>query len=276
MNPYGLAAAIGVFFLSFAPPAQTAATDPISGTWTGYIARDSNTTDRIQLTFALTLKDSVVSGKADGPKASPGILKNGTFDAATGAIAFDVEVQDAEKTFVAFDGKLTGDKMSGRVLLLSQPGVFSLLRSAVGADSPADAPALQGISTEEALQKSFAEVHGHIVKAAETIPPDKYTYQPAKSVRTVGQLLGHIADGYDYFCGRAQRRAVEWSDATANGPTDKAAIAAALKKAGAGCSTAYAGGGVPLLIQNLNHTNQHYGNIVTYMRMLGLTPPSSQ
>jgi uncharacterized damage-inducible protein DinB len=23
------------------------------------------------------------------------------------------------------------------------------------------------------------------------------------------------------------------------------------------------------------HTNLHYGNLVTYMRMLGLTPPSS-
>ena len=274
MKPCGLAAAIGIFFLSSLAAAQTPASDPISGTWTGYIARDSNTTDRIQLTFELTLKDSVVSGKADGPKAAPGLLKYGKFDAATGAIAFEVEVQDAEKTLVAFDGKLAGDKMDGRVTLLGKPGVFSLSRSAAGADSP---PAPQGgMSTEEALQKSFAEVSGHILKAAETIPPDKYGYQPATSVRTVGQLLGHIADGYNYFCGRAQRRAVEWSDATANGPTDKAAIAAALKKAGDGCTSAYASGAIPLLIANLNHTNQHYGNIVTYMRMLGLTPPSSQ
>ncbi|MBI3680399.1 MAG: hypothetical protein HY235_08380 [Acidobacteria bacterium] len=33
-----------------------------------------------------------------------------------------------------------------------------------------------------------------------------------------------------------------------------------------------------LLIQNFNtsHNNEHYGNIVTYMRIKGLVPPSSE
>ena len=29
------------------------------------------------------------------------------------------------------------------------------------------------------------------------------------------------------------------------------------------------------LLNNLSHTNQHYGNIVTYLRMMGLVPPTS-
>ena len=275
MKLNALAVAAGIVVLSLHAAAQTPAADLLSGTWSGYIARDSNTADKLQLTFTLALQDTVVSGRAEGPAASPGVLKNGRFDAATGAIAFDVEVQDSAKTTVAFDGKLVGDKIAGRIMLMGQPGVFSLLRGPAAADSPA-APEAGGMRVEEALQKSFAEVSGHILKAAETIPPDKYTYQPAKSVRTVGQLFGHVADGYNYFCGRAQKRAVEWSDATATGPNDKTAITAALKKAAEGCHAAYASGAAPLLIANLNHTNQHYGNIVTYMRMLGLTPPSSQ
>ena len=31
-----------------------------------------------------------------------------------------------------------------------------------------------------------------------------------------------------------------------------------------------------LLVQNIGHNNEHYGNIVTYLRMKGLVPPSSQ
>ncbi|MNC95706.1 hypothetical protein D3C83_128910 [compost metagenome] len=30
------------------------------------------------------------------------------------------------------------------------------------------------------------------------------------------------------------------------------------------------------LIYNTSHTNEHYGNLVTYMRLQGLVPPSSQ
>jgi uncharacterized damage-inducible protein DinB len=31
-----------------------------------------------------------------------------------------------------------------------------------------------------------------------------------------------------------------------------------------------------ILILNIGHNNEHYGNIVTYMRLKGLVPPSSQ
>jgi hypothetical protein len=30
-----------------------------------------------------------------------------------------------------------------------------------------------------------------------------------------------------------------------------------------------------MLIYNTSHTNEHYGNLVTYMRLQGLVPPSS-
>jgi uncharacterized damage-inducible protein DinB len=30
------------------------------------------------------------------------------------------------------------------------------------------------------------------------------------------------------------------------------------------------------LLYSTVHDNEHYGNIVTYMRMLGMVPPSSQ
>lgn len=128
----------------------------------------------------------------------------------------------------------------------------------------------------DAAKSGFAEVAGWIAKAAELVPAERYTYQPVKTVRTFGQLVAHIVDGNSYFCGRAAGKAVQWSDATANGRTDKATLLPQLKASLAACTATYdAGTGIPMLIANIGHASLHYGNIVTYMRMLGLTPPSS-
>ena len=31
-----------------------------------------------------------------------------------------------------------------------------------------------------------------------------------------------------------------------------------------------------MLVQNISHSNEHYGNLVTYMRLKGLVPPSTE
>jgi uncharacterized damage-inducible protein DinB len=125
------------------------------------------------------------------------------------------------------------------------------------------------------LGKGFAELSGWIMKAAEIVPADKYSYKPAPTVRTFGELLGHIADGSNYFCGRAAGRKVQWSDANAQGNTEKATVIPKLKEALDACSAAHEAGQLGALIANYGHANLHYGNMATYMRMLGLVPPSS-
>lgn len=52
---------------------------------------------------------------------------------------------------------------------------------------------------------------------------------------------------------------------------------AKLKEATSRCTAAYgsASANMPPLVGNLSHTNLHYGNLVVYLRMLGLVPPSS-
>jgi uncharacterized damage-inducible protein DinB len=133
-----------------------------------------------------------------------------------------------------------------------------------------------GSDAAATLRKNFDEVSGWIAKAAELVPADKYTYRPAPSVRTFGQLIAHVADGYNFYCGRAAGRKIEWSDAVEKGSTDKATLAQKLKQSADACKAVYGGTGqVGALIDNVGHTNLHYGNIITYVRMLGLVPPSS-
>ena len=270
MKSKGLALAVGVLLAqSLAAQTATMAGDAITGTWTGFMARD---TDRVPITVTLKWESNSITGKVEGPPRL-GIVKSGTFDKASGAMKFEVEVQDDRKTNVTFDGKLMNDKASGNVLMNGQTGTFSLTRGTAAATMPE--PQAGGMPPNEALQKEFATVSGYVTKSAEMIPAEKYSYQPVKTVRTVGQLIAHIADGYNYFCANGSGKKVEWSDAVEKGATDKATVTAKLKQATDACTAAYAAGGAPPLIENYGHTNLHYGNLITYLRMLGLVPPSS-
>lgn len=124
------------------------------------------------------------------------------------------------------------------------------------------------------VRGGFDEVSAWVLKAADLVPADKYSYQPVPTVRSFGQLIGHIADGQNYYCARAAGRNPEWSDAVEKGSQDKAVLIQKLKDSNAVCAAASTGAFGPLMA-NVAHDNLHYGNIITYMRMLGLVPPSS-
>ena len=151
------------------------------------------------------------------------------------------------------------------VLLLSAASSF-------GQSTPEKPP---DITTE--LRNGFNEVNGWVTQAAEMVPADKYNYRPVDTVRTFGQLIAHIADSYNYFCTNAAGTKVEWSEAVEKGKTDKDTLLPKLKEAVGRCNTAYGSSNAQFrqLLMNVGHTNLHYGNIITYMRMMGLKPPSS-
>ncbi|HEX6650279.1 MAG TPA: DinB family protein [Pyrinomonadaceae bacterium] len=144
--------------------------------------------------------------------------------------------------------------------------------SAFGQSTPEKAP---DVATE--LRNGFNEVNEWVTKSAEMVPADKYSYRPADTVRTFGQLIAHVTDSYNFFCARGAGNKVEYSDATEKGNTDKDTLLPKLKEAVGKCNAAYgsANGQFRPLFVNVGHTNLHYGNIITYLRMMGLKPPSS-
>ena len=151
-----------------------------------------------------------------------------------------------------------------------------LVLSAVAVAAAAHAQTRNPPSAIEMMGQGFAEVSGWVLKAAEAVPADKYSYRPVATVRTFGQQVAHIADAYVWYCTNAAGKKVEWSDAIEKGPNDKATLLAKLKTATNRCTAIYEGAPLtPHMGGVVGHTNLHYGNIVTYMRMLGLTPPSS-
>ena len=161
--------------------------------------------------------------------------------------------------------------MKFRILSIVCCVLFSAI-SAFGQSTPEKAP---DISSE--VRKGFNEVNDWVMKAAEAVPADKYNYRPVDTVRTFGQQIAHITDSYNYFCANAAGNKVEWSEAVEKGTTDKDTLLPKLKEAVGKCNAAYGSGNAQLrpLFINVSHTSLHYGNIITYMRMMGLKPPSS-
>ena len=157
-------------------------------------------------------------------------------------------------------------------ILLTISCLLLPLASSFAQSAPEKTP---DVSTE--LRNGFNEVNGWVTKAAEMVPADKYNYRPVDTVRTFGQLIGHITDSYNYFCAHGSGTKVEWSDPVEKGATDKDTLLPKLKEAVGRCNAAYSSGNAQLrpLFTNVGHTSLHYGNIITYIRMLGLKPPSS-
>jgi len=138
----------------------------------------------------------------------------------------------------------------------------------------------------------WEQMTSNIAKAAEQMPESDYSFRPVATVRTFGQLIGHVAGAQALICGSALGEKTAGEDDIEKSKTTKADLVAALKTTTEYCRKAYAmsdarsAGMTKLfgqdqtrlsaLMLNATHNAEHYGNIVTYMRVKGMVPPSSQ
>ena len=153
------------------------------------------------------------------------------------------------------------------------------------AQSPADAAIT-------ALREQWKGAIGNITAAANELTEAEYAYRPIAGVRTFGALVGHVAGTQNMLCAVVLGDKPAAEDAIETGPQTKAVLVAALTASTAYCAKAYAIAGaagaavvdvfgekgtkVGALALNAVHDGEHYGNIVTYMRMQGKVPPSSK
>ncbi|HXE74723.1 MAG TPA: DinB family protein [Candidatus Xenobia bacterium] len=154
------------------------------------------------------------------------------------------------------------------------------------------------VSTDDpastALRHFYNIAKRNILRGAEKMPEESYAFKPTPEVRSFGELLMHIAEGEYLFCssvkgepGPYARGELEKSKMT------KAEITAALNDAFNYCEPVFAGltdaqlgdkvqffgrettKSRPLTLA-VAHSWEHYGNMVTYLRLKGIVPPSSE
>ena len=139
-------------------------------------------------------------------------------------------------------------------------------------------------------RQTYAMIKDSLLKAADRMPEEYYSFRTVPPVRTFGEMIGHVADGQSMMCGVVKGAPVAPSAA---GKTSKAALVAALRASFDACDPIYAsmtdavGAGkvkwarwemskLGLLNWNISHDNEMYGIIAAFLRIKGLVPPSSE
>ncbi len=164
----------------------------------------------------------------------------------------------------------------------------SVLLSAAALGASALHAQIPAAHIAEAKQR-FGTVRDNIVKAAEAMPEESYSYKPTPDIRSFGALMGHIADAQAGICGGASGKP---KPVGASKMTAKADLVAALKESAAACDAAFEGtteanaadpasmgqmksSRLGLLEYNTGHDLEEYGYAAVYLRMKSVVPPTS-
>ncbi|MGH9834609.1 MAG: DinB family protein [Blastocatellia bacterium] len=170
--------------------------------------------------------------------------------------------------------------------------VFVAAASAIAfaqtAQTTSPAQSANPMSTE--LKQMYTGVKNNLVKMAEKMPEEHYSFKATAEIRTFGQLVAHVADSQARTCSavNGEQKAVN-----AGSKTTKADLVAALKESFAICDKAIdsltdakAGEMITMgqrqrsklgaLAGTTSHSNLEYGYMAVYLRLKGIVPPSSE
>jgi DinB superfamily len=143
----------------------------------------------------------------------------------------------------------------------------------------------------DAVMTRYKNIRQSLLDSAEVMPADSYSFRLTPAQRTFAEWVGHVASGNFGYC--AVIKGEKTPDTShIHDAADKAVLSQALKKSFDYCDAALAGmtdakalaaasvGGKQLypvtgMVNLVSSGNEHYGNMVGYMRAKGITPPST-
>jgi uncharacterized damage-inducible protein DinB len=143
------------------------------------------------------------------------------------------------------------------------------------------------------LQKSYASIKPNLLKAADKMPAEDYTFKPTPDIRTFARVVNHVTEAQLHICGAANNTDSSALPKVPADTADKATIVEALKASFAECDKAYSGltdanltdmlpagqvkrSRLSMLWGNVAHDNEQYATLSLYLRLKGLVPPSSE
>jgi uncharacterized damage-inducible protein DinB len=145
----------------------------------------------------------------------------------------------------------------------------------------------------EALQRAHAGAFRNLVESAEKMPEADYSFVGAKDIRTFGGFVGHVINASYSNCARAKGEPNPNKEDFEKMPPPKAKLVEAIKAAQAYCDAVYNAQTdaslaemIPqgqaqaprgsVLLGNIAHNNNEYGQMVLLLRLKGIVPPSTE
>jgi uncharacterized damage-inducible protein DinB len=157
-----------------------------------------------------------------------------------------------------------------------------------------DAGFNEALSPSMAVKAMHATIRQNLADAAAQMPAEEYSFKATPQVRSFAELIGHVVNANFFFCSQAKGEPSP-SKENFERVTDKAVMVKGMNEAMKYCDEVYSGttdanynalitmagpakkqasrGSV--LVFNTTHNNEHYGNIIVYMRLKGHVPPST-
>jgi uncharacterized damage-inducible protein DinB len=151
----------------------------------------------------------------------------------------------------------------------------------------------QGSPFASELQASYERIKPNILKAADKMPAENYSFKPTPDIRTFARVVNHVTEAQLHICGAANNTEPSAMAKVPPETADKATIVEALKASFAECDKAYGGltdanatemlqagpakrSRLSMLWGNVAHDNEQYATLSLYLRLKGLVPPSSE
>ena len=150
------------------------------------------------------------------------------------------------------------------------------------------------LSPSQAVLGAWNEIGRKLIAMAEDFPEDKYDFRPTPGQRTFAEQMLHMAGSNDLFTSTAKGKKPLDDESRAHFPT-KAAVVAYVKQSFAdGAAVLKAKGDrglseklvdpesgesmqlVDMAYDAIEHSGEHYGQLVVYYRVAGLVPPESR
>ena len=167
-----------------------------------------------------------------------------------------------------------------------------------GAQTPPAGPPTDPLATF--VKGSFKQISTNLIGSVEQMPEENFSMKlgTTPEVRTFGAMIGHVANANYFFCAMAKGEADPQTVDYEKTPQTKAQLVAAMHAAIDYCQPLYDSltdatamqmvtppgqNGAPgrpqlrvaILIRNVGHNNEEYGNLVGYFRTKNLVPPST-
>ena len=153
-------------------------------------------------------------------------------------------------------------------------------------------PLLAQNPVTDALKNSYSRMKQNLIETAEVMPESDYGFKLTPQQRAFGQWLGHTAMGNYNFCAAIRGATPPEAMKSIEGLSSKADLSKALKDSFDYCdeavnaltdqkaTTQIAVGDrkaypVTTYVSLVASLNEHYGNLVGYLRSKGIVPPST-
>ena len=167
---------------------------------------------------------------------------------------------------------------STRVQTLAALSIVLSLTAAMRGQQPAQRP-----DPAKALSGQLRFITKQVLDMAEDFPAEKYAFKPTPEVRSFGEVIVHAMSGTVYAARAGAGENVKWTELDPKDYKDKGAIVEAFRKAASDLDTSlkataparFAASPEPWLAV-IEHTGEHYGQLVVYYRINKMIPPASR